>query len=340
MKKIRILAIESSCDETAIAIYCSEKGLISNLIYSQIKLHQVYGGVVPEIASRNHLTKITHLVEKSLLEAKIGLKEITHFAYTQGPGLAGSLLIGASFAKSLAVFNRTPILPIHHMEGHLVAPMLENSSLNFPFLTLLISGGHSMLVVAKKMGDYQILGESRDDALGEAFDKVAKMMGLGYPGGAKLSKLASECKKSKYTFPRPMINHDSLDFSFSGLKTHALQTYEMSKKTKSEKIQIARAFEEAIIDVIIAKTTKAMELTGLNKLVVSGGVSANLPLRNALTHKFGSQFVYFPRLSLCGDNAAMIAYAAYLRLKEFKNYAFEEDKKINIQPRWSIEDID
>lgn len=331
-----ILGIETSCDETGVAIYHSQRGLIHHLLHSQIAMHSEYGGVVPELASRDHIRKIIPLIKQLLSESALVAKDITAIAYTAGPGLMGALLVGASVAQSIAMAWQIPALPIHHMEGHLLAPMLEPDAPDFPFVALLISGGHTLLVQVNGIGEYILLGESLDDAVGEAFDKTAKLLGLGYPGGAKLEKLAA-LGQPFYRFPRPMTDRPGLDFSFSGLKTFALTTFQNSMQTPKDKANIAYAFQEAIAETLAIKCRRALHQSGLNRLVVAGGVSANGQIRAMLTDmtQKENKRVYFPRLEFCTDNGAMIAYAGYQRFQKENRQSWD----IIAKPRWTIDAI-
>jgi N6-L-threonylcarbamoyladenine synthase len=334
---MRVLGIETSCDETGVAVYDSEHGLIAQQLYSQVALHAEYGGVVPELASRDHVRKLLPLVEETLKQGQIDKTSITGIAYTAGPGLAGALLVGACFARSLAYAWNIPAIGVHHLEGHLLSPMLENPAPQFPFLALLVSGGHTLLAQVKQIGHYQILGESLDDAAGEAFDKTAKILGLGYPGGPALAKLANEGDPKHYHFPRPMLDRPGLDFSFSGLKTHVLHTWQASTQDFDTQKNIAASFQQAVVDVLVAKSLRAIEQTQDKTLVVAGGVGANLSLRQQLTLKaaqLGCQ-VFFPRIEFCTDNGAMIAYAGYQRLKMGQH----EPLAIQVHSRWLLEDI-
>lgn len=335
IKEYLTLGIESSCDESGVAIYSNTRGLLADELFSQIHLHAEFGGVVPEIASRDHLKRIQPLIQNALKTADVDISKIDGIAYTKGPGLAGALLVGASIAKSLAFSLDIPALGVHHMEGHLLAPMLENITLPTPFVALLVSGGHTMLVDVKNIGNYAILGESLDDAVGEAFDKTAKILGLGYPGGSALAQLAQSVREEIFTFPRPMINKPTLDFSFSGLKTFARNTY---IKHPDNKPQIAKAFEEAATDVLSIKSKKALQHTRYNNLVVAGGVSSNLVLREKLdtmAQKIGKK-VFYPPQQFCTDNGAMIALAGSLRLLKGEQ---DSTCAIEIQPRWSLEEL-
>ena len=300
------LGIESSCDETGIGIYTSESGLISHKLFSQVSLHAEYGGVVPELASRDHIQRAIPLIKEALNESGIKLNELTGIAYTAGPGLSGALLVGGSIAQSLAWGLGIPALGVHHMEGHLLAPLLEVERPEFPFVALLVSGGHTLLVDVPRIGEYKILGESLDDAVGEGFDKTAKILGLGYPGGPALANLAKQGDKNRFTFPRPMTDRPGLDFSFSGLKTYARNTF---IDFPEEKANIAKAFEVAATETLTIKCNRALKQTGYKTLVVAGGVSANLSLReslNEMTTKNNAS-VFYPALDFCTDNGAMIA---------------------------------
>lgn len=334
---MRVLGIETSCDETAIAVYDGEKGLLSHVLYSQIPLHADYGGVVPELASRDHVKKTLPLVKQAIQQAGLNASDIDGVAYTAGPGLAGALLVGATIGRSLAYAWQKPALAVHHMEGHLLAPMLEENPPPFPFLALLVSGGHTQLVGVEGIGRYQLLGESIDDAAGEAFDKTAKLMGLDYPGGPLLAKLALQGDSKKYKFPRPMTDRPGLDFSFSGLKTSAANV--IAKEGNSEQVQadIASSFQQAVVDTLVIKCERALEQTGYQRLVIAGGVSANLSLREQLAvllKQRGGQ-VYYPRKEFCTDNGAMIAYAGYQRLQAGQ----QQDLTIGVTPRWPMQDL-
>lgn len=330
---MRVLGIESSCDETGIAIMDSEQGLIAHTVYSQIELHAEYGGVVPELASRDHIRKTLPLIRSTLDEAKMESDELDGVAYTAGPGLIGALLVGASLGRSLAWGWNIPSVAVHHMEGHLLAPMLEDDKPEFPFVALLVSGGHTLLVQVEGVGQYKVLGESLDDAVGEAFDKTAKLLGLPYPGGPELAKLAEQGNPERFTFPRPMVNRPGLDFSFSGLKTFALNTVHSVDGSDQDKADIARAFEDAVVDTLYIKCRRALEQVKLDTLVVAGGVGANQRLRKKLNTLDAK--VFYPRPEYCTDNGAMIAYAGMLRLQagEF------EAKEIKVRPRWSLEEL-
>ncbi|BDP31403.1 TPA: tRNA (adenosine(37)-N6)-threonylcarbamoyltransferase complex transferase subunit TsaD [Vibrio vulnificus] len=334
---MRILGIETSCDETGIAIYDDEKGLLAHKLYSQIKLHADYGGVVPELASRDHVKKTIPLIKEALKEANLTAKDIDGVAYTAGPGLVGALLVGATIGRSLAYAWGVPAVPVHHMEGHLLAPMLEDNPPPFPFVAVLVSGGHSMMVEVKGIGEYKILGESIDDAAGEAFDKTAKLMGLDYPGGPLLSKLAEKGTPGRFKFPRPMTNVPGLDMSFSGLKTFTANTIAANGDDEQTRADIAYAFEEAVCATLAIKCKRALEQTGMKRIVIAGGVSANRRLRaelEKLAHKVGGD-VYYPRTEFCTDNGAMIAYAGMQRLKNNE----VSDLSVEARPRWPIDQL-
>ena len=331
-----VLGIETSCDETGVAIYHSKKGLINHALYSQIEMHSEYGGVVPELASRDHIRKLVPLIKQILSESQLLASDINAIAYTAGPGLMGALLVGAATAKSLAWTWQIPTIAVHHMEGHLLAPMLEENPPQFPFIALLISGGHTLLVKVEGIGRYDLLGQSLDDAAGEAFDKAAKMLELGYPGGPKLSALATQ-GQALIKFPRPMTDRPGLDFSFSGLKTFTLNTFNASEKTPDDKANIAASFQEAVADTLAIKCKRAIQQTGLKKLVVAGGVSANHQIRAALTdmaHKESAE-IFFPRPEFCTDNGAMIAYAGCQRLLAENQQSLE----IFARPRWPMDEL-
>ncbi|EPP4296760.1 tRNA (adenosine(37)-N6)-threonylcarbamoyltransferase complex transferase subunit TsaD [Vibrio navarrensis] len=334
---MRIIGIETSCDETGIAIYDDEKGLLAHQLYSQIKLHADYGGVVPELASRDHVKKTIPLIKEALKEANLTAKEIDGVAYTAGPGLVGALLVGATIGRSLAYAWGVPAVPVHHMEGHLLAPMLEENPPPFPFVAVLVSGGHSMMVEVKGIGEYKILGESIDDAAGEAFDKTAKLMGLDYPGGPLLSKLAEKGTPGRFKFPRPMTDRPGLDMSFSGLKTFTANTIAANGDDEQTRADIALAFEEAVCETLAIKCKRALEQTGMKRIVIAGGVSANKRLRTELAKlakKVGGE-VYYPRTEFCTDNGAMIAYAGMQRLKNNE----VSDLAVEARPRWPIDTL-
>ena len=334
-KNLITLGIESSCDETGIGIYTSKDGLISHKLFSQVSLHAEYGGVVPELASRDHIQRTIPLIKEALNESGIKLNELTGIAYTAGPGLSGALLVGGSIAQSLAWGLGIPALGVHHMEGHLLAPLLEPERPEFPFVALLVSGGHTLLVDVPRIGEYKILGESLDDAVGEGFDKTAKILGLGYPGGPALANLAKKGVKGRFTFPRPMTDRPGLDFSFSGLKTFARNTFIDFPK---EKANIAKAFEVAATETLTIKCNRALKQTGYKTLVVAGGVSANLSLRESLNEmtKEIDASVYYPALDFCTDNGAMIALAGHYRFVAGQS---NQNYEITIKPRWSLEEL-
>lgn len=334
---MRILGIETSCDETGVAIYDDEKGLLAHQLYSQVKLHADYGGVVPELASRDHVKKTIPLIQAALNDAGMTKDDIDGIAYTAGPGLVGALLVGSTIGRSIAYAWDVPAIPVHHMEGHLLAPMLEDEPPEFPFVALLVSGGHTMMVEVKGIGEYQILGESVDDAAGEAFDKTAKLMGLDYPGGPLLSKLAENGTKGRFKFPRPMTDRPGLDFSFSGLKTFAANTIRANDDDLQTRADIAFAFQEAVADTLAIKCRRALKQTGMKRLVMAGGVSANTYIRQELEtmmKKIGGE-VFYPRTEFCTDNGAMIAYAGMQRLKNGET----TDLAVQAKPRWPIDQL-
>jgi N6-L-threonylcarbamoyladenine synthase len=312
---MNILGIESSCDETAVAIYSNMHGLRAHVLFSQIPLHQLYGGVVPELASRDHIKRIVPLTQAALSQAGCELADIDAVAYTAGPGLMGALMVGATFGAALAYALDKPTLPVHHLEAHLLAPFLEPEPPSYPFVALLVSGGHTLLAAVERFGQYQILGETKDDAAGEAFDKTAKMLGLPYPGGPELARLASDGVAKRFHFPRPMVQSPDLMFSFSGLKTAAYQTWLASDQLDQTKADIAHEFQEAVVETLVKKSAKAIAQTQFKNFVIAGGVSANVRLRVSLHEYFDPLDVkiYYPRLEFCTDNAAMVAYAGYLR---------------------------
>lgn len=335
---MKILGIETSCDETGVAIYDDKQGLLAEQLYSQISLHADYGGVVPELASRDHIRKTVPLIQAALQQANLTSKDIDGVAYTAGPGLVGALLVGASIGRSLAYAWNVPAIAVHHMEGHLLAPMLEKNPPEFPFIALLVSGGHTQLIKVTAIGDYQLLGESIDDAAGEAFDKTAKLLGIDYPGGAKLAKLAQNGNPSRFHFPRPMTDRPGLNFSFSGLKTFAANTIQQNQPLSDQtKADIARAFEDALVDTLVIKSKRALEQTGYKRLVIAGGVSANLTLRHRLAELMQQRHgqVYYPRIEFCTDNGAMIAYAGMIHLKKQQS----SDLAITVKPRWPLSDL-
>ena len=333
-----VLGIETSCDETGVALYDSKKGLLGHTLHSQIKLHAEYGGVVPELASRDHINHIIPLIDQLLNEQSLQIEAIDSIAYTSGPGLSGALLVGSCVAEAMACSLNIPSIPIHHLEGHLLAPMLEEESPSFPFLALLVSGGHSQLIHVREIGDYTIIGDTLDDAAGEAFDKTAQLLGLAYPGGLALSNLA-EKGGPFFTLPRPLLNTHEFNFSFSGLKTAALTLVKKQDiLNDSIKANIAYEFQEAITDVLVKKSFSALEHLNLNQLVVSGGVGANKQLRKKLTHLSSKNNfkVFFPAFEFCTDNGAMIALAGALRY----HLSAKNDFKYTVKPRWRLSEID
>ena len=333
-----VLGIETSCDETGVALYDSKKGLLGHTLHSQIKLHAEYGGVVPELASRDHIRHIIPLIDQLLKDQLLQIEAIDSIAYTSGPGLSGALLVGSCVAEAMACSLNIPSIPIHHLEGHLLAPMLEKERPSFPFLALLVSGGHSQLIHVRAIGDYSIIGDTLDDAAGEAFDKTAQLLGLGYPGGLALSNLA-EKGGPFFTLPRPLLNSHGFNFSFSGLKTAALTLIKKQKiLNESIKANIAYEFQEAITDVLVKKSFLALEHLNLNQLVVSGGVGANKQLRKKLTQLSSKNNfkVFFPAFEFCTDNGAMIALAGALRY----HLSAKNDFKYTVKPRWRLSEID
>ena len=334
---MRVLGIETSCDETGVAIYDGSRGLLGHALYSQVDLHAVYGGVVPELASRDHVRKLLPLISQVIVKSGINMSDLDGVAYTAGPGLVGALLVGATAGRSIAWARNIPAIAIHHMEGHLLAPMLEADPPEFPFLALLVSGGHTLLVEVDAIGRYRLLGDSLDDAVGEAFDKTASLLGLSYPGGPALAQLALQGDPGRFRFPRPMTDRPGLDFSFSGLKTFALYSWRESDQSQQDRADIARAFEDAVVDTLAIKCRRAVAQTGLKTLVVAGGVGANLRLRARLDEvmsKEGGRTCY-PRMEFCTDNGAMIAYAGYRRLQAGQS----ESLSIKAMPRWSLEEL-
>lgn len=335
---MKILGIETSCDDTGLAIYETSKGLLAHTLYSQTKLHAEYGGVVPELASRDHLRKMLPLLKEVLAQTNFKTSDIDGIAYTRGPGLMGALLVGSAFAKTFGMLWDVPVVGVHHLEAHLLAPMLEDNPPEFPFVALLISGGHTMLISVRGLGQYEILGETLDDAVGEAFDKTAKLLGLPYPGGPLLAKLAEKGDPKRFHFPRPMVDRPGLDFSFSGIKTFALNTFKASGDDEQSKADIARAFEDAVVETMVIKCQRALEQTKFGRLVVAGGVGANQSLRAALqksAHKKEFE-LFFPRLEFCTDNGAMIAYVGHERLMRGEK---DSDLEIDPKARWSLEEL-
>ncbi|OWO81238.1 tRNA (adenosine(37)-N6)-threonylcarbamoyltransferase complex transferase subunit TsaD [Photorhabdus luminescens] len=334
---MRVLGIETSCDETGIAIYDDRAGLLANQLYSQIKLHADYGGVVPELASRDHIRKTVPLIQAALKEAGLTCEDIDAVAYTAGPGLVGALLVGATIGRSLAFAWDVPAIPVHHMEGHLLAPMLEDNSPEFPFVALLVSGGHTQLISVTGIGKYELLGESIDDAAGEAFDKTAKLLGLDYPGGPILSRMAQKGEAGRFVFPRPMTDRPGLDFSFSGLKTFAANTIRSNSNDEQTRADIARAFEDAVVDTLAIKCKRALEQTGFKRLVMAGGVSANRTLRTKMEEvmaKLGGE-VFYARPEFCTDNGAMIALAGMIRLKG----EVSDSLGVTVKARWPLSEL-
>jgi len=332
-----VLGIETSCDETGVAVFDPAHGLLAHALYSQIAMHNEYGGVVPELASRDHVRKLLPLIRATLAQAGLGTHDLQGVAYTAGPGLVGALLVGAACARSLAWALEVPAIGVHHMEGHLLAPLLEADPPEPPFVALLVSGGHSMLIEVAGIGRYRLLGDTLDDAAGEAFDKTAKLMGLPYPGGPALAKLAESGTPGRFKFSRPMTDRPGLDFSFSGLKTQVLLAYQQHATDPTAKADVARAFEDAIVDTLLIKCRRALEATDATRLVVAGGVGANRKLRAQLAQaaqRDGFR-VYFPRLEFCTDNGAMIALAGALRLQA----GLHDDAAIKVQPRWDLQDL-
>jgi len=334
---MRVLGIETSCDETGVAIYDAEHGLLSDVLYSQVAMHSEYGGVVPELASRDHVRKLLPLIREAMQQADTTREQIGGIAYTAGPGLVGALLVGAAVGRSLAWGWQIPSIGVHHLEGHLLAPMLEENPPTFPFIALLVSGGHTMLITVKGVGQYKIIGESLDDAVGEAFDKTAKLLDLGYPGGPVLERTAKKGDPARFKFPRPMTDRPGLDFSFSGLKTFAMNTLHANEMNEQTKADIALAFQTAAVETLAIKCQRAIRETGIKQLVVAGGVSANSALRerlNALAVKERAQVAY-PRLKFCTDNGAMIAYAGCLRLQAGEL----EPPRFEARARWPIDTL-
>ena len=342
-----VLGVESSCDETGLALYDTERGLLSHALHSQVAMHEEYGGVVPELASRDHIRRALPLLEQTLGKAGIAASSIDAIAYTQGPGLAGALLVGSSVACSLALALDKPVLGVHHLEGHLLSPLLANERPEFPFIALLVSGGHTQLMRVDGVGRYTLLGETLDDAAGEAFDKSAKLLGLGYPGGPAISRLAEFGDPNAYTLPRPMLHTKDFNFSFSGLKTAVLTVVKNHEEKvvanicEQDKANIARGFVDAIVDVLTAKCVNALRHTGLKRLVIAGGVGANAQLRASLdaaaaTRKFR---VFYPELEFCTDNGAMIAFAGAMRLERNPALA-TRDYAFNVRPRWPLDELE
>lgn len=332
-----VLGIETSCDETGIAVYDSARGLLAHTLYSQTEIHAQWGGVVPELASRDHIRKAVPLIEEVLSKANLKGKDLDGVAYTKGPGLVGALLVGAMLGRTLGFVWNVPTVGVHHLEGHLLAPFLEPNPPMFPFVALLVSGGHTELVKVEGLGRYEILGDTLDDAAGEAFDKTAKLLGLGYPGGAALAKLAEHGNPKRFHFPRPMVDRPGLDFSFSGLKTFALNTITTHDGDDQTKADIARAFEDAVVETLTIKCRRALQETGYKTLVIAGGVGANSALRHALhvMCKKHEVALSFPRLEFCTDNGAMIAYVGCQRLLAGQ----QDDLSVEVHPRWVLSEL-
>ncbi|MFI4853334.1 MAG: tRNA (adenosine(37)-N6)-threonylcarbamoyltransferase complex transferase subunit TsaD [Candidatus Makana argininalis] len=330
-----ILGIETSFDETCVSLYDTHKGLINNIQYSQ-KIHNYYGGVVPELASRYHILKLKKLIKKLFLTSFVNFNDLNYIAYTAGPGLIGSLMIGATVGKSLAYTLKIPSIAINHIEGHLLSPMIGKKQPKFPFIALVVSGGHTQLILAKGIGLYKILGDCIDDSAGEAFDKIAKLLGLNYPGGKMLENLAKLGQYGNYFFPRPMLKKPGLSFSFSGLKTHVAKIINKKYCNEQSKADIALAFENAVIDTLVLKSQRALNITGYNKLIISGGVSSNKLLRHKMkkmVKKINCKLMYAKK-EFCTDNAVMIAYASIFRI----NFNYNHNLSISVKPKWSIED--
>lgn len=334
---MRVLGIETSCDETGIAIYDTNEGLLAESLYTQAATHASFGGVVPELASRDHVRKLAPLLDDTLQKAELTIKEIEGIAYTKGPGLAGALLTGAMLGRTLGYALKIPTIGIHHLEGHLLAPFLEEKPPQFPLLALLVSGGHTALIQVERLHHYTLLGETLDDAVGEAFDKTAKLLGLGYPGGAALAKLAEKGLPKQFSFPRPMLDRPGLDFSFSGLKTAVLQATKNQILDEQTKANIACAFEEAIVETLLVKCSRALQQTGYKNLVVAGGVGANRSLRLSLQQYCEQHHIaaHFPRPEFCTDNGAMIAYAGALRLLKGE----QDELGVTVRAQWPLEEL-
>ncbi len=337
-----VLGVESSCDETGLALYDTQRGLLAHALHSQVAMHEEYGGVVPELASRDHIRRAIPLLEQVLANADVPRAAIDAIAYTQGPGLAGALLVGASIACGLGLSLDRPVFGVHHLEGHLLSPLLSSDPPSFPFVALLISGGHTQLMRVDGVGQYTLLGETMDDAAGEAFDKSAKLLGLGYPGGPAISRLAEFGDPGTYKLPRPMLHSKDLNFSFSGLKTAVLTLVksQMANICEQDKANIARAFVDAIVDVLVAKCLAALKETGLKRLVIAGGVGANRQLREALNAAAQKRRfrVFYPELEFCTDNGAMIAFAGAMRL-QINPQAAKRDYAFNVRPRWPLDEL-
>ncbi len=336
-----VLGIETSCDESGVALYSTDGGLLGHRLHSQVAMHADYGGVVPELASRDHVRRVLPLTNALLADCGLTLRDLNAIAYTQGPGLAGALLVGASIAHGLAYALDIPAIGIHHLEGHLLSPLLADPAPAFPFVALLVSGGHTQLMHVGGVGDYQLLGETLDDAAGEAFDKTAKLLGLGYPGGPEIARLAAHGKAGKFRLPRPMLNSGDFNFSFSGLKTAVLTTVRGKTLSAADKADLAAEFQAAAVDVLVAKACTALEKTKLNQLVIAGGVGANQQLRTQLTAKAATMGcrVFYPPLALCTDNGAMIALAGALRLAAGRASTAQSTRAFTVRPRWDLESL-
>ena len=339
MPAMLVLGIESSCDETGVALYDTGAGLLADAVHSQVEMHEAYGGVVPELASRDHIRRLTPLLRRVLAEADRRLADIDAIAYTAGPGLAGALLVGASFAVALGFSRGIPVLPVHHLEGHLLSPLLSGEPPAFPFVALLVSGGHTQLMRVASVGHYELLGESLDDAAGEAFDKTAKLLGLGYPGGPALAKLAEDGRPGRFKLPRPMLHSPDLDFSFSGLKTAVLTVVRERTLTAGDRADLAHEFQEAVTEVLAAKALAALAACRLDRLVVAGGVGANRRLRERLDRRAAraGYRVFYPELALCTDNGAMIAFCGAQRLLAGAHTS--SDGGFVVRPRWPLQEI-
>jgi N6-L-threonylcarbamoyladenine synthase len=337
-----VLGVESSCDETGLALYDTQRGLLAHALHSQVAMHEEYGGVVPELASRDHIRRAIPLLENVLAKAEVPRSAIDAIAYTQGPGLAGALLVGASVACGLGLALDRPVLGVHHLEGHLLSPLLAKEPPQFPFVALLISGGHTQLMQVDGVGQYTLLGETLDDAAGEAFDKSAKLLGLGYPGGPAISRLAEFGDPGVYKLPRPMLHSKDLNFSFSGLKTAVLTLVkqQIANICEQDKANVARAFVDAIVEVLVAKCLAALKQTGMKRLVIAGGVGANRQLREALNAAAQKRRfkVYYPELEFCTDNGAMIAFAGAMRL-QINPGAAKREYAFNVRPRWPLDEL-
>lgn len=336
-----VLGIESSCDETGLALYDAQRGLLAHALHSQVAMHQEYGGVVPELASRDHIRRVLPLLQQVLQQANLTLAEVDAIAFTQGPGLAGALLVGASVANALALALDKPVIGIHHLEGHLLSPLLAEPRPEFPFLALLVSGGHTQLMLVQGVGEYTLLGETLDDAAGEAFDKSAKLLGLGYPGGPAISALAMQGDPKAFHLPRPMLHSKDFQFSFSGLKTAVLTaSKQWSNPSEQDKANLARGFVDAMVEVLCSKCVRALQHTGLKRLVIAGGVGANQQLRSALNAAAAKKrfSVFYPPLEFCTDNGAMIAFAASLRLQA-NPAAASKDYGFTVLPKWPLDQL-